>query len=43
MEGATELHESAFSSEGLSVVLERTADIAAERSEGRATSREASG
>ena len=26
MEGATELRESAFSSEGLSVTLERTAD-----------------
>ena len=26
MEGATELNESAFSSEGLSVTLERTAD-----------------
>ena len=43
VEGAAELNESAFSSEGLSVTLERTADITAERSEGRATHREASG
>ena len=43
VEGVAELNESAFSSDGLSVSFSRTADITAERSEGRATHREASG
>ncbi len=43
MEGAAELNESAFLSKGLTVSFDRTADITAERSEGRATHRDASG
>lgn len=43
VEGVAELNESAFSSDGLAVSFSRTADITAERSEGRATHREASG
>ena len=43
IEGAAELKEPAFSPEGLTVSFTRTADITAERSEGRATHREASG
>ncbi len=43
IEGAAELSESVFSSDGLTVSILRTADITAERSEGRATHREASG
>lgn len=42
-ESAAELNESGFSSDGLTVSFSRIADITAERSEGRATHREASG